>query len=264
MTLQTELEKIEAPGMAELYKFEVGSVINYYTSYVQNILYDGNLYVSAVIKRNTKPKEQSLKPMNLQISAPLDNSLIAYIADAPAENVKITISQLFFTTPQEIIVIFRGEIIDINIVEGYANCNCQSNQELFVGNLPRLVYSCQCNNILFDSNCLVSKASVKLTTNVTVSGSSLVSSDFALKLDDYYTGGYVEFGVNRRLITSHVGDTITIATPFDSRLTSGSSVGVFPGCLKDFDTCNTKFGNTGNFNGFPYIPSINPVIYGVE
>ena len=60
-----------------------------------------------------------------------------------------------------------------------------------------------------------------------------------------------------RMITNHSGDTITLSAVLPG-LAVGVALEAFAGCDRTFATCQSKFGNSLNFGGFPWIPAKNP------
>ena len=122
----------------------------------------------------------------------------------------------------------------------------------------RAHYQTGCRHALFDPGCGVNNQAYKLAGTVaSFSGLNVTSSTFLSQASGWLTGGYLRVAGVPRMITNHSGDTITL-----SAVLPGLAVGVafeaFAGCDRTFATCQSKFGNSLNFGGFPWIPAKNP------
>ncbi len=82
------------------------------------------------------------------------------------------------------------------------------------------------------------------------------------RADGDFNGGYIQYqigaAVERRYVTAHAGDTLTLLTPAD--IPVGTIVSAYSGC--DHTTgaggC-AKFDNITNFGGQENIPLKNPM-----
>jgi hypothetical protein len=264
-----ELQAIEPPKIAELYIVSSGPFTNYYTSFSEDVLFQGNNYKARSIERTNFNRKGTLTPTKINIKAPIDNLLQKYIANTPSEPVFIDIiSTLPFVSGLPSAQFFRGRVVNATIAENMIAADCESRTQIFRNKVPSVIYQSRCNHQLFSTPigsigaCNLLKTNYLVTATVTVVGASLVSPTFATFPNDYFTGGFVEFGLDARWITKHIADTIYLQVPFDSRVITGAIVFAFPGCDKKPETCRDKFSNSLNFLGFPYIPSQNPVIWG--
>jgi hypothetical protein len=64
------------------------------------------------------------------------------------------------------------------------------------------------------------------------------------------------------MITTHVGDTITLTNAFRS-LAQGNTITVSAGCAHTPEICKSKFGNAARYGGFAYVPNKNPFVVGM-
>ena len=71
----------------------------------------------------------------------------------------------------------------------------------------------------------------------------------------------MRFGTDARLITQHTGANLYLNVAFAS-LSVGDEAVAYPGCNGDPQTCLNTYNNLEHFNGMPYIPSHNPVVWG--
>ncbi len=81
--------------------------------------------------------------------------------------------------------------------------------------------------------------------------------------DAYFMAGKLNFGSDIRLITGNVPyNVLSLHVPMSGDFGVGSEFTISPGCDGHPNTCKLKYNNLLNFNGMPYIPSNNPVIWG--
>ncbi|MCK5605700.1 DUF2163 domain-containing protein [Candidatus Pacearchaeota archaeon] len=262
MSYQSEIAKTEMGGAAELYEVTTGNQIVRYTSWPASLIFETHTFNPASIQRSQFALDTDFKLIHVTLTAPLVAPLTRYIANAPIEPTFIKIWRSFVDDLTAFRLLFQGEIKTVTLKDNVARVAVESLSNLFRTKLPRFVYQSHCNHRLFDSGCTLNAEDFRVNGAVTVSGSDLVSAAFAAKPDEYFTAGYVRYDTDIRLITDHVGSTITIQAPFDSRVFNGVTVAAYPGDNKAAATCRDKFANLENFLGMPYIPSKNPVIFG--
>jgi len=92
-----------------------------------------------------------------------------------------------------------------------------------------------------------------------IDGADLVSNDFDAFADGWFNGGWVErANGDRRFVVSHVGDRVTLMSPFLSDLAVLDTVDAYPGCQGTEAVCTSKFNNLPNHLGFARVPGRNP------
>jgi len=257
-----EVAKIQIPEFAELYTILTNNTTYRYTSSNLDVVTGGYTYLARPIKRSEFSFADRLRTVKTTISAPLDAPFLQYIANSPPELTDVTIVRRFQTTGTYS-QIFKGKVISITIEKNIATCECESETRLLKNKVPALVFQAYCNNMLFDSVCGVAKATYKVETTVTVSGSTLSAAAFDALADGHFICGFVEYGNDVRLITNHVGAVLTLQIPF-ANLTTGGTVKAYPGCDKSYETCLAKFNNLAQRLAFDNIPSSNPCIFGFK
>lgn len=275
MTYATEIKKVEMMPFAEIFELTSGNRVFRFTSSERDFTFQGNLYRAAVIKRTVPTEDESFKPTRMTVTMPIVDPLNEYLANTPIEPTLIKITRIFIHDLTAYKVIFYGEIIGVNLVEagdqGIATADCESGTIYFRNKIPRVIYQSFCNNVLYKlseplrPNCNVNKELFKTTAIVTLSGNTISSSSFDAFADGWFINGHVETAYGDfRNITDHVGPLLTLTVAFDARLVDGATVYAFPGCDKAPPTCRDKFNNFENFQGFPYIPSNNPTVWGAK
>ena len=113
MAYDTKIESTEQPIFAELYEFQVGAIINRYTSHLIDVEYNGETYYARPIKRGDFSFTEKLRSVRVRINAPIDATLSKYVANAPVEPVLVKIIRVFQDGSNDAVQIFQGEIIDV-------------------------------------------------------------------------------------------------------------------------------------------------------
>jgi uncharacterized phage protein (TIGR02218 family) len=270
MTYSDEMKKREQARFAEIFEITQGVDTQYYTSYESELIFQSQTYEPAPIKRSAFTFDKQLRAHRMKLTTQITELAQRYIANAPAEPVTIKVTRFIIDSPTLSRRLFTGKITAITVTTGVAEIEAESNTIVFKNKLPVWLHQGFCNNQLYHVHCGVDQNTFKVETAITVSGNDLISTAFGAFADQYFTLGHVNPKnlADIRLITNHVGNNITLQFPFDSRIFTGVIVLAFPGCDKKPDTCRTKFNNFDNpptgFKGFPFIPSNNPVVYGVD
>ena len=158
----------------------------------------------------------------------------------------------------EYITWWKGRVASVVFAGSTAKIRCESIFTALKRPGLRAHYQTGCRHALFDPGCGVNNQAYKLAGTVaSFSGLNVTSSTFLTQASGWLTGGYLRVAGVPRMITNHSGDTITL-----SSVLPGLAVGVvfeaFAGCDRTFAICQSKFGNSLNFGGFPWIPAKNP------
>lgn len=262
MSYQTEIEKIEQPLTAELYTLLVGNTYYYYTSHESSIVYGGNTYLPRPLKRTGFSVEKSMKTVDVTISTPVAVAFGEYLAASPYSKTTVTITKVFVSSPDTLSkLIFTGLIYSVSIKNGVSSALFKSSNGLLSRRVPRIIYQTNCNWALFSPQCGLSKANYAYTATVeSVSGNDLTLPLLVNVPSKKYQGGILAFGTEQRLITNHVGTTVTVLVQF-AGIVTGDSVKLYPGCNGSPTSC-AAFGNSANFMGMPYIPTRNALMWG--
>lgn len=254
----------EQNQFAELYEFVFPEQTYYYTSFYKDISFNNTTYTAVPMRRGTIESNINIFLDNkLEVVSRPTDALREYVANSTLLKVSVTITKLDIVTGTSK-VIFRGTGGGIALKDEYISLSLTPLSSVFEFKIPKNLYQSLCNNILFGKGCGLVKDAWLVRTTVTLnSDGTLESSDFGAKSDGWFTGGYVSFKYNYRLITNHVGDKLWLQAPFNESV-DGQKVSAYPGCDGSPQTCKNKFNNLDNFVGFPYIASRNPVIWGIK
>jgi len=237
----------------------------------------GNVeYLPATIKRSLIRYDSQLEVTKCSIQAAfVEDPVLEFVAINPVDIYWVMIMKLHREQlPLEADVIFLGQIKSVSFKGIQADVECVGFEHFLKMPIPTERYQITCNWKVFDLKCdnpagACSKEGHRTTTEVTLDPTKtiLTSSAFEDKPTGYFIGGTVEFGVEKRTIVAHWGDTITMSYRMinldlnDDDISDGD-VDAYPGCDGRAATCRDKFVNNNIFNffGHPYIPIENPAM----
>lgn len=262
MTYQAEVEKIEQPLSAELYKIRVGDVFQYYTSYESDIVFGGVTYLARPMKRTGFSVEKTMKTVDVTISTPVVVAFGEYLSASPYSRTYIDITKVFVSSPDTLNkLIFSGMVFSVSVKKGVASVLCKSNNGLLSRKIPRVVYQTNCNWSLFSADCGVSKTNYEFAAAASlITANNITLPTLIAMADKRFQGGTVVFGAEQRLITNHVGTVITVLVQFPN-IIAGDQVKLYPGCNGSPAAC-ASFGNAARFMGMPHIPTRNALLWG--
>jgi hypothetical protein len=262
MTYQTEIEKVEQPLSAELYKILVGNVYTYFTSYGTDIVYGGNTYLTRPIKRSGFSVEKAMKTVDVTITIPIAAAFQEYLSVSPYAKTIVTITKVFVSSPDSLSkLIFTGMVHTVAVSKGVASVVCKSANALLTRKVPRIIYQTNCNWSLYSDDCGVVKTNHELISTVgSISGNDIVLNLSSSLPDTMLKGGTFVWGSEQRLITNQVGNTVTVLVQF-AGIAVDDQVFLYPGCDGSYGACK-GYGNQYRFMGMPHIPTKNALLWG--
>lgn len=271
MTYAQYEQSQQAGQPIELYTFQIGSTFYRYTSAEDQITFQSNLYYPRQISRGGTAQSNEQTKQQMEITLPTSDEVASrFIGIVPGQLMTLSIVRAHRNDPdQEGLVIWDGRITGASYKDSGVRCVLQGlTTEVSLSRpIPRFKYQGMCNHVLGDAMCQVDLASAthRHTAVVTaVSGAMVTVAGLSAKGSGWAVGGYVEYLANDwRLVLAQTGDVCTLLLPFADNVV-GQTVTVVTGCDHSLDTCNTKFANTINYGGFPYVPQRNPFTAGVD
>lgn len=265
MAYQDRLNERQMSAFQELYQITQGAQIYYYTSGLEQITFGGKLYYPRAINRSDFSNTTKMESLKLTLTTTIDDQLRKFLSSAPLEPILLKITRVFLTSLLESSILFEGEAIDFTFKDNQVQVIFESRTRIFQSQCPKVLYQASCNHFLFDDGCTLDEDDYKVESTLSsVSGITLTSTVFSAFANGYFTGGYIKVFTDYRMITNHVGNEIKIQVPFTPVVGIGSPFQAFPGCDLKPTTCKTKFSNFVNFVGFPYIPTSNPILWGMK
>ena len=248
----------------EVFKFVTSSVTYRYTNHTEQITVNGELYFPiALVREDIKTGTQLEDNHEINLKVPFDLPLVqanAYTKSSPNIDTTVRRVHLGSNLATDSIVIWVGRVSSFSVTGDIAKIRIASSFSTALrGNIPAVHYQNNCNHVLYDSRCKVLQGDFQTITAITViSGNTItVTSDGAL--DGELVAGIVTLQRTNesRMVISNVSDVITLASSFPDAIL-GDSVILIQGCDHSFATCGTKFSNTLEYGGHPYVPGLNP------
>lgn len=249
---------------AELYTVLAPGVTAYYTSYYKDITYNTCDFLTSVIQRDKIINSIDIaETNNITISIYPTSFIIQNLFSQPLSKIDIIIDRLDLTSNLST-TLYQGHITGLSANGNMAVVNLQSKDEVLNFSMPKVIYQSTCNNNLYDNYCKIIASNYSENGLITVvSGNDITATAYGNKADGFFINGYIKNGGEYRLITNHVGTTLTLLQPFQEDVT-GKILIAYAGCDKSAGTCLGKFNNILNFRGFAYVPDKNPSIWGVK
>lgn len=187
---------------------------------------------------------------------------------APGETATLTIRSYHRADPTDVRVTYKGVVRAVAFTSNmvYSKLSLIPVNEAFNKEIPERTFQAPCNNVLFDPDCKISAGSWSYIGVVAAIVDNVVTITglAASKGSGWSTGGYCSFGVlDYRLILTQSGDDLTLVLPFHESVL-GQNITVYAGCDHSIGVCNSKFSNTINFGGCPYVPTKNIFVSGIK
>lgn len=273
---ETYLETTNEFIIADLYTLTLksGEVLRL-TSWDVPLTVLGNLYTSAAgyIKRSRIKQTigVDVDECNITLDANFSQTLadgtpiLVAISNGRFRGAAVRVDRLYMQTAGIVtfdpILWFVGNVGPVDADSLSATLIARSALYILDVKLPRNLMQPSCRRTLFDADCTVVKASFGIARVVDAATTSLrvVSTVVPSQPDGYFTLGTLTFtsGANTgisRTIRQHVGANYYLHTPLPFVVNAGDAFSTYAGCDKSTATCDTKFANSANFDGEPFVP----------
>jgi hypothetical protein len=269
MSFQTFEESARSGRPIDLFTFTSDVETLRYAMGQHSVTFDGEDYEAWEV--DMSPTQQTgrfeTQPISLQVRT--NNELVRrFAASAPAIPYWLSVQRYHRDDgDEEAYTIWHGQVAGVKVNRGRAEIALEPAVAVFGRLALRRLYQQGCNHVLYDSLCGVDiEAFRHPATIATISSLTITSGNFAEKPDDWFKAGFIETRNGaRRMVVTHAGSSITVLTPFaDGDLSPGDEVDILAGCVHDFATCISKFGNEDNFGGFPFVPKVNVFEVGLK
>jgi uncharacterized phage protein (TIGR02218 family) len=192
-------------------------------------------------------------------------AVMAGVQNGLTDNALVAVQRLFTDSwgnwSYGAITLFHGNVSDSTADQAHAEFNIKSRKELFNIPFPYLTYQPGCQWPLYGAGCTLNPASFAVAGSVSAGSGALLLNTSLTQVDQYFSQGYITFtsGANvgvTRGIRQYVNASgqILLWIPLPNTPALGDTFNAYPGCDKLQSTCSGKFGNLGNFGGYPNIP----------
>lgn len=272
MTTYIEDEATKHDGKPkELYRF-AGTYTTYrYTSHNEPVMFQAPdedeefQYIPTPVKRSAVH----------DVTAGDDNDELTI--DIPVGIELIIVYGFQISPPDLFLTIFRGhntdyvaywagDVENISVVSGKATIRVPSQLAARLAlDFPQAYFQTPCNHTLFDARCTMNFDDFSdHTTILSIDGNTVSLSGIDPALDGVLVGGdAVLASGERRMITAQAGNLITVNYPF-SQGAPFENIIISAGCDLAWDgDCDTRFHNTVNHGGFPFLPNVNIFSLGI-
>jgi len=263
----TNLNENAMTALPEFFHFWDENSHERWTSWETDLTFDGETYTAIPVYRTGYSKDIKFSSVKITVRLPIDVSTFAirYIENHSSLPLKVGIYRALSSDLTDYVTLIEGEVKETAIQEKAIEYKCEQHSSFLDFRIPKVLYQSYCNWDIYDSDCGLDMEAHKVNSVITdIDGSDYSANAFSNYADGYFENGIARCNNDMRLITKHVGDTITLQVPFISSVVIGHTIDAFPGCFGSPTLCRTRFGNLSKFLGFPYIPSHNPVHYGLE
>lgn len=168
-------------------------------------------------------------------------------------------------TPTGVLRIFAGRVAEVDLGRSSAVISINSHLELLNISMPRNLWQAPCRHRLFDSGCTLIASSYAASGTCAAGSTRYVLVDSGLGAPSgsgtYTLGRVVMTSGNNsgfsRAVRSWDGTNWTLIAPLPFTVGAGDTFTAYPGCNKQFTTCEAFQGSNAflNFGGAPYIPA---------
>jgi uncharacterized phage protein (TIGR02218 family) len=186
------------------------------------------------------------------------------------------------STGSNVVQRWSGEIARVSFDGPFVQIQARGAYALFDQPLPRRLIQPQCNHILFDAGCGLSRSAWSFTAEVVSgSGHSVTLDTWGLSgglptgwgFANYFALGYLERSSGEKLPILASGElaggeiVLTLDRAPSVAFSASEAVVIVPGCDGRRETCQAyhvtnssqgKFNNYAQFGGAPYVPAKNP------
>ncbi len=257
--IYTTLERSVADGNpVELYRFAQGTNRWLYTSGCLPISYLSETYQPLTIARGAIEQANDIHRNGIDVTLPRDCPVAGLFIAAPPEGIVSFTLYRKHASDNEFITYWKGRVSAARFGGSALQLKCEPIATSLKRVGLRARYQLLCRHVLYSASCGALRESYRSDDNVTaISGAQITVPVAAGKADGYFTAGMLLSPAGLRMITAHVGSTITLIVPLVG-LRQGDAVSLFAGCDHSSSQCAARFSNLDNYGGFPFIPVKNP------
>jgi uncharacterized phage protein (TIGR02218 family) len=230
----------------------------YYTDHYQDLTVLTHTYTAATISRGPFVASGESRRDEMTLETHEDLAVIdELLYRTPPRSATVTVRR-YHGNIDNVATIWRGNIRSTHQAGRKVSIRVSSAlAEMLDVTVPAVAFQTVCNHVLGDARCTVDLDSFKKSTTVSAIDDNpriitVVSLDGAG--DNVYRGGYVERTSDgeKRLIVGQLGTVLTLVRPFRT-LSTTNAVVCFQGCDHSLSTCDSKFSNSENFGGAPFV-----------
>lgn len=238
--------------ITELYKFTKGTQVFGFAPRISTYSYLGVDYRPTIITRGRIKITSNFLKNTLTVNFPRTNSFARDILKNNSNEI------IDFTLYRNNNIYWQGIVVSAEARGAFIELSCVSTYAKTTRPVSTAKITIPCRHTLFGFNCKAILDDFKVISTVVSTdslGTTLTLSGIA-QPSGYFLLGEIIYGIEKRLITKHVGQTLKILTPFNSPPVG--EVILLPGCDHAETTCANKFNNLINYGGFSKLPKKDP------
>jgi len=264
MTFESNFSETQQLALPEFFEFFYNGTYARFTAWETDLTFSGNLFTAAPVARSGFTVDALYSSVKLDIRTPVIEALSRYAASTPTDPTTITVYRALKDDLTDYEILFEGMVMSVSKKDFVLQAKCSADGDLLENYYPKKAYQSYCNHAVFDADCGLDSLSWRVQAAViAISAAGYTANGLNAYSDGYFTGGIASYGGDERMITNHIGNTVTLHVPFDTRVAIDTVLDFYPGCDGSPNTCKNKFNNYSKFLGMPLIPSSNPVVWGL-
>lgn len=258
--------------VADLYTLTlIGGGVFYYTSWDVDVTYNGHTYssVGALFERSKIRIVLGVEVDEMDLTVYASPALLINgvpflqaVRSGAMDGASVRLDRAFMSAPPAVVGTlyqFGGNVASVRAGRSNAQFKVKSDLELLNVQMPRNLYQAGCLHTLFDADCGLTKASLKVSGSASSGSTASVIHTALSQADGYFSLGTVTFtgGANSgltRTVKQHASGALQLILPLPIAPSAGDAFDCYPGCDKQQSTCTAKFNNLPHFRGMPYIP----------
>lgn len=258
MTYSLDDSSVSDGAPIELYDFSVGLLHYRYTSGPDEVTYALQTYSPEAMERDDIELSENAFKNELDIKIDRENLFFRRFINSPVDGiVSLTV---YRGHGSNFVTYWVGVVAQVVFDSNEISVTCTPKTSSLIRTGLRRKVQKLCNYPLYSVGCTVNAESFKSTgTVLTVDGNTMTATVFGTKADGWFIAGKFVLGTAKRLITSHVGTTITLSRAIQEAGV-GNAFSAFRGCDHSMTTCRTAFDNLVNYGGQPWLPTKNPFV----
>jgi uncharacterized phage protein (TIGR02218 family) len=201
---------------------------------------------------------------NLTVSGALSSDSLneSDLAAGLFDNASIEIWRVNWAAPDQRVLMRKGSLGEVK--RGSTGFAAEVRGLAHALNQPvGRVFAQSCDAVLGDARCGTTVTPVAGTVITVADARRFTAAGLVTFADQWFAGGKLTFTsganagrameVKTHMLVADVA-SFSLWQAMSEPIAPGDSFTVTPGCDKQFATCKTKFANTANFRGFPFMP----------
>jgi len=262
MTFDAQEQSVFSGTRGEFFHFALGATHLYLTSGDVPATITGHLYVPGPVEAEEIKFSDEEWSGNVVVRLPHDHAIAALLSGPPSPVPLTLVAYHKHRSDPAVVQYFGpGEVVTRKQVGAKLEITFAPISRVLKRLVPSIVFQSQCPYAVYGVRCGADPDDFARSVTLTaIDGSTLSGAAFDAEDDGWFTAGYVELASgDRRYIVAHVGDTVTLFSPFpEDAIAVDDEVTAFAGCDGLEATCDGKFDRLDSYIGFPRIPWRNP------